>query len=149
MGVELLVAATVLSAAAGMSSARKQAKAQMQQAEGEAQNKRQEVMQRQSALKTSFLSSGFTLDGTPSSVFEQVARIGQKDVNSILSNSVTAAKNTVGAARAEAITSMATTGATLYGMGAFDAKPKITATGGQSAGRGTQSYPKYKIGGAM
>ena len=113
-----LVGASVYSAYSGMQNAKKQSKALAEQGALEAENKATQVKAMAASQKTSYLSSGLELEGTPMAVLGSTYATGQKDIAQIISNYNTQSKNIMSEARTKALTSLASMGGTLYSGGA-------------------------------
>lgn len=90
-----------------MKNARAQASAIAQQGALDAQNKARETQLKAARLKSSFLNSGLTLEGTPMKVIEGTYDIGLQDINQIIGNANARSKNTMAAARSEALGGLA------------------------------------------
>jgi hypothetical protein len=105
----LIVGASALSAAQQMSAARKEAKATIKQAEFDADQKARETRYRTARAKSSFLTSGLTLDGTPMSSIMSMYDTGLSDINNITSAANTKSKNILSNSRMSAISSIAKT----------------------------------------
>jgi hypothetical protein len=119
MGIEtaILIGGSIFKAVQSIKTANDQAEAQVEEGEIAAENKRKEVRQKAARQQLSFLNSGLTLDGTPRAVIQGTFDTGLEDINQILNNTDTRAKNTVKAGRSEAIGNLVS-GATSAGFGA-------------------------------
>lgn len=115
MGVDpisiALIAASVYSAGTTLKNAKSQAKAVTATAETNAQNKAIQTAAKAAYQRTSFLSSGFTLEGTPTSVLNSTYYTGRQDINQIISNANIQSKNIMSQARSSAIESLMSTAA--------------------------------------
>lgn len=109
MGLEtaLIVGFTALQAVGSIQQSKAQAKAVVQQANINMQNKAKETMLKAARVQSSFLTSGLTLEGTPMAVIEDTFNTGLQDLNQIRSNANTEAKNIISAGRSEALGKLA------------------------------------------
>ena len=109
MGIETIIFAglTAFQTLSTLSQGRKEAKQQIRQGELAASEKAKETRLRVGRAKASFLSSGLEMEGTPEIALSSMFTSGIADVNQILSNANTAAKNTVSQARTQAISNLA------------------------------------------
>lgn len=109
MGIETIVilGLSLLQADAAISQSEDQAKAVINQANLDAENKAKETRFRAARQQVSFLNSGLTLDGTPMAAIQSTFKTGLEDVNQISSNANAQAKNIISAGRAEAIGKLA------------------------------------------
>ena len=82
----------------------------MRKGELETKNKAKEVARKTGQVKTSFLQSGLTLEGTPETSLAGIFDAGLEDIKLIKSNTDTQAKNIISAARTNAILGLATAG---------------------------------------
>lgn len=103
MGIETAIIVSAVSTAIGavstMSSAKKQAKAVVQQANIAADNTAKKTALRAASAKTSFLNSGLTLEGTPMTSINEMYTTGLADIAQIRSNADTQSKNIMSQAR--------------------------------------------------
>lgn len=114
MGIETLaiigavgsVAGGVMQAGAANRQAKREARALVAEGEIVAKNKARETNLKASAQRVSFLNSGFTLEGTPMNILEDIYRVGMEDVSQIKSNYQTAASNAIRSGRAKAQSAM-------------------------------------------
>ena len=102
-----MIAMSVASAGMSMSNAKSEAKAVTKQATLDAKNKAIQTTAKAASQKTSFLTSGFTLEGTPMSVLESTYSTGKEDINQIISNANTQSKNIMSSARSKAMQQIA------------------------------------------
>lgn len=117
MGIEtFILAAKVASAISGFMGARQQAKATVAEGKLEAERRRDVVKAEAAQQKTSFLSSGLTLAGTPQDVLESTFTTGIADVNQIISNANRQSKNIMSQARTNFLGSVATIGLEASGL---------------------------------
>lgn len=110
MGVEIAIIATALAAAGTMSkleAAEDQATAAIREGELKAKEAAKGIAAKAASQKVSFLSSGFTLEGTPSSVLRSTYETGRQDIQQILSNYETQAGSIMSMARAQALQEIA------------------------------------------
>lgn len=112
MGIEtaVILGLTAVKAASDISAAKKDAKAIAKQGEQATMDKARETQLRVSKAKVSFLTSGFTLEGTPELSLTNMVNAGFEDINNIAVNADSKSKSIMGAARTKAIMSMAQTG---------------------------------------
>jgi hypothetical protein len=117
MGIEtaLFAAASIASARATTSAAKSEAKAVVKQGTLAAKNKATETIVGAAKIRSSFLNSGLTLEGTPSAVIRGAYTTGMDDVTQIAENANTKSKNIMGAARTKAITSLISSAAGAWG----------------------------------
>ena len=103
MGIETAIIMAAVSTAIGavstMSSAKKQAKSVVQQANIAADNTAKKTALRAASAKTSFLNSGLTLEGTPMTSINEMYTTGLADIAQIRSNADTQSKNIMSQAR--------------------------------------------------
>jgi len=99
----LFVALAGLQARQTIQQGKQQAKAVTQRAELDARNKALEVKRRTAALQSSFLSSGFELEGTPISSITGIFDTGIADINQIGINANKQSKNIMQNARSNAL----------------------------------------------
>lgn len=127
MGLEtvLLIAGTLGKAHMQASAAEAQAKQAVREGELEAQERAKRTRAKAGAQKTSFLSSGLTLEGTPMSAIQATFKTGLEDVDLVLSNADRRAKNAHRAGRSQVIGTLAS-GARSFAGGGFE-----TGGGGQ------------------
>ena len=111
MGIEVLAIA-----AAGLQLASTYEQAQNSQNQAEALAEEGELKAEESAKltaataasnKVSFLTSGFTMEGTPSAVMASTYQTGKEDASQIISNYQTQADSIISSARSSALTSLA------------------------------------------
>ena len=150
MGAEVAIAlagiqviGSVLQAGSQSRAATKAARAGIEEGNLNLANQQKVIAAKAASQKTRFLSSGFTLEGTPMSVIDSTFQTGAEDLALMGENYNTRAKNQVAAGRNAAISSLisgfsgaAMTGAMAYSGGAFG------KTGGApaSATTATQNY---------
>lgn len=117
MGIEtaLFAAASIAGARATTSAAKSEAKAVVKQGTIAAKNKATETIVGAAKLRSSFLNSGLTLEGTPTAVITGAYTTGLEDINQIADNANTKSKNIVSAARTKAITSLISSAAGAWG----------------------------------
>lgn len=106
-----------LQAQQSIKAAQGQAKAITRQANLDAANKAKELRRRTALVQSSFLSSGFELEGTPITSLTGIFDEGIADIQQIGANANMRAKNLVRNARNEAIGNLMTTAA-MSGFGA-------------------------------
>lgn len=104
MGIETIsliaaVGTTAFSAINTMTQAKQQAKATVQEANLNMKNKARETALKAASVKTSFLNSGLTLDGTPASSIDDVFNVGLADIDLLRTNANRASKNIMSSAR--------------------------------------------------
>lgn len=102
-----LIGMSVASAANTMKNAKSQTKAISRNAELEAKNKATQTAAKAAYQKTSFLSSGFTLEGTPMAVLDSTFTTGKQDINQIIGNANMQSKNIMSQARSSALKTLA------------------------------------------
>lgn len=108
MGLEILAAAlTIGSIYQGLETAEDEATAQVREGELKSKELGKSIAARAARQKTSFLSSGFALEGTPSAVIGSTFRTGKEDVNQLISNYESRANLTMSRARSGALKSLA------------------------------------------
>lgn len=94
MGVEVAIAAAIASAAYGgfssYQAAKEEQKANTKTAENTAENIRRQTAQKVANLQSSFLSSGFLLEGSPSELIQQTYDVGQEDITRVFANTAAA-----------------------------------------------------------
>jgi biotin carboxylase len=116
----IVLGLTAVQGIAGVMSANKQAKAMAQEASLNASNKAKETRIKAARAQASFLSSGLSLQGTPETSIENIFLTGKQDIYRIRSNAKSEISSTIGAARNEALFSMAMAGAgAAQGSGMF------------------------------
>jgi hypothetical protein len=99
--------------------AKKQAGALVREGEIAASNKARDVMRQAARQRSSFLTSGLTLEGTPEQVIGQTYDTGLQDVNLMRSNTNTQSKNIIGQARSQMLSNiMGTVSGFAMGSGA-------------------------------
>lgn len=105
MGVEtaLLIGSTLLQASSQMSAAKRNADAEIDEANLVAKNKSKETRYRAAQQQLSFLNSGLTLEGTPMSAIQSTFSTGLEDIELIQSNASKRAKNIISEGRSQAI----------------------------------------------
>lgn len=106
-----VIALSAASAATTMKNAKAKSKAITRQAELDASNTATKTAAKAAYQKTSFLSSGFTLEGTPMSVLESTFTTGKQDINQIIANANTQSKNVISSARSKALGTLASSAA--------------------------------------
>lgn len=94
-----------------MSAAKSEAKAVVKQGTLAAKNKATETIVGAAKLRSSFLNSGLTLEGTPNAVVQGAYTTGMDDISQIADNANTKSKNIMSSARTKAITSLITSAA--------------------------------------
>ncbi len=109
--VALMLALAAASSVAKIHQARQTGKAIVKQGALEATRRKHQIIAKAAKQKTSFLSSGLTLQGTPQSVLESTFTIGKQDVEQGISTANTQARNVLRSAQVEAIGSLAMAGA--------------------------------------
>jgi len=109
VGIETVAIAALAggSAMSSLSSSRKEAKGVVRQGELEAANLGQKVIRDVATQKSSFLNSGFTLEGTPTFALTEMLDTGLADVNQIKNNYTSKSKNIIAKGRTDAIKSIA------------------------------------------
>lgn len=109
MGIETIAfaALTAMSAISKISAGKQQAKAAIQEGNINAANKAKETRYKAARQTLSFLNSGLTLEGTPSSVVDDTYATGIADTNQIISNANSKSKNIIAQSRSEAISTIA------------------------------------------
>lgn len=114
-----LLGLTALQNIQTINQAKKQAKATVREGEIVADNKARDVMRQAARQRSSFLTSGLTLEGTPENVIGQTYDTGLQDVNLIRSNVNTQSKNIIGQARSQMLSNiMGTVSGFAMGSGA-------------------------------
>jgi hypothetical protein len=110
-----------LSAVSSISAANSQAKATIAEGNLATQNKAKEVALKAARQKSSFLTSGLTLEGTPMSVIENTFNTGIEDIKALGSNYNSQSKNIMAQGRTKALSSFASlgTGMSMSGSGMF------------------------------
>lgn len=102
---------------------------------------------RAARLKTSFLNSGLTLEGTPQNVLSDTYNVGLQDIDQIKTNANLRAKNAISSARTKAISALSS--AAMSASGGFGGGGELgsgfsSAFGnqtGQTVGRQFSSSP--------
>lgn len=150
MGIEVAIAMAVMSAVNTMHTAGKEAKAVTKQAQLDAKNKAISTKAKAAMQKTSFLSSGFTLEGTPMNVLDSTFTTGQQDISQIISNANTKSKNIISSARSKALNDLAGTAMGAYAGGniapqAASYLPESTLYSMNSMGMGNLSYEALEL----
>ena len=107
----LFAGLSALSAVSQLSAGRDQAEAIARQAEVEAAEQAKQTRLRLARERSSFLSSGFTMSGTPSMSLAGIADVGLQDIDQIRSNAVARSKSVLSEARAGAMSNLAMAGA--------------------------------------
>ena len=97
--------ATVYGAISKNNAARTEAKAITEEARLQAENKAHETVREAGKLQSSFLSSGLTIEGTPTEVLKRAYQYGTEDINQIAKNANTRSKNIMTKARKEMLES--------------------------------------------
>lgn len=132
MGAEILtfvaLGATIAGGVQQMEAAEDAAAAEVRRGDIEADNTAKRVRRQAGQAKTSFLSSGLELSGTPMAAIESIFDTGLEDINLIQSNSQSRAKNIISDARSGFITSLGTS-VLSAGMGGGFSAPGITNFG--------------------
>ncbi len=105
-GTAIFAAASIASARSTTSAAKAEAKAVVQQGTLAAKNKALETVAGTARLRSSFLNSGLTLEGTPNAVINAAYTTGLEDIGQISKNANTKSKNIMSAARTKAITQL-------------------------------------------
>lgn len=108
----LFVALAGLQARQTIQQGKQEAKAVTQKAELDARNKALEIRRRTAALQSSFLSSGFEMEGTPISSITGVFDAGIADINQIGTNANIQSKNIMQNARSNALNNLLSTATT-------------------------------------
>lgn len=148
MGIEtaIIVGLTAASISANNRQAKKDAKSVTNEARQQAEAEAKDTSKAASAAKVSFLNSGFTMEGTPELSIMGILDAGQADINTIKSNADSKSKQIIGAARAKALSSIASAGTSMYVGGAFDGAISSATFGtgsmngfGQAVGSGFSS----------
>jgi vacuolar-type H+-ATPase subunit H len=93
--------ATIYSGIKQNNAARTEAKAITEEARIQAENKARETVREGGRLQSSFLSSGFTMEGTPTEVLKHAYQYGKEDINQIAKNANARSKNIMTKARAQ------------------------------------------------
>ena len=128
MATGIMIGLAVASAGMQLKNAQAQAKAVVQQGANEATRAKQITMARAAEQKSSFLSSGITLEGTPLSVMNSTYDVGKADIEQGIRNANVQSRNIIGASRANALSSIAMSVASA-GFGAAGADSTLTSTG--------------------
>lgn len=110
-----MIGFTLLSAFSQMQSAKAQAKAITQEGALNAANKARETRIKAARVKSSFLSSGLELEGTPMSAISDTFNVGIADTSQIIKNANFQSRNTMSQARSKVIGDMAQS----FGMAAM------------------------------
>lgn len=112
MGLETIaiIGLTALQARSSMRQAEDQAEAVVSEANINAENRGRQTRMNAARQQVSFLNSGLTLEGTPMAAIQNTFSTGITDINQITTNANKQAKNIMGAARMEAISSFAKMG---------------------------------------
>jgi len=102
-----------------MKNAKAQANAIAQQGALDAERKARETQLKAARVKSSFLNSGLTLEGTPMNVITGTYDVGLQDVNQIIGNANARSKNIMSEARSAALGDLmqSVAGASFSGMG--------------------------------
>lgn len=113
MGVEVAAIASALaktaSSFAGINNAQREAKAKVAEGNIAAEDKARQVRMKAAAARSSFLTSGLTLEGTPLAAIDDIFTVGLADMNQMRKNTDVAARGIVGNARTKALESAAST----------------------------------------
>lgn len=101
MGVEtaIIIGLTVAKGAMDVAQAKREAKGVTAEAKQQAEARARDAVKRGSTAKTSFLSSGFEIEGTPELSIASILNAGQQDINTIGKNANTKSANIMSAAR--------------------------------------------------
>lgn len=134
-----------------MSTANAQAESVVSQGNIAASEKAKETRMRAARAKASFLSSGLTLEGTPSAAIGGIFDTGLKDVQNIRSNANAQSKNIMSQARTQVIGDIM--GTAMMASGSFGSMatsagsylPDQALYGLNSAGFGTDAYNMFEL----
>lgn len=101
MGVETfaILALTTAKGAMDVAQTKREAKGVTAEAKQQAEARARDAVRRGSAAKTSFLSSGFEIEGTPELSIGNILNAGLQDINTIGKNADTKSANMMSAAR--------------------------------------------------
>lgn len=116
-----------IKAANEMTAAKKTAKMTVAQGKLAAENKAKTVLATAARQKVSFLSSGLALEGTPMAVLSSTYETGKADINQIIQNANTSAKNTMSQARSSALGTIL--GGAMTGISAAGGMNSLTSLG--------------------
>lgn len=83
------------------------AKATVAEGANQAQNAANDTARATGKLRSSFLSSGLTLEGGPMAAISQAFDVGNTNISRIVSNANTTAKNQINTARSQALATLA------------------------------------------
>jgi acyl CoA:acetate/3-ketoacid CoA transferase alpha subunit len=141
MGVDVAAIASLVSAVSqtassfsGINNAKREASAKVAEGNIAAENKAREVLLKAAQARSSFLTSGLTLEGTPLAAIDDIFTVGLADINQIRSNTNVAASGIVSNARTKALKSAESSLSGVDWMG----KDSVinTMTGGWSSRQG-------------
>lgn len=149
MGIETLLIAGivgggVLSAAGSLKAGREQANAAVQEGNIKARNIALDVRRKAASAKLSFLSSGFTLEGTPLASIQSIYNTGQQDLSQLRSNVNRSAKNAIWSSRTQALSTLSKTAMSAGAASAAFGAP--TDIGAASTGAAPWSGQAWQAG---
>lgn len=109
MGVEtaIIIGLSAASAVGQISNANREAKDTIKQGNLETQNKAKQIIARTAAAQSSFLTSGLTLEGTPSAALNSMFDSGLEDISQLGSNYNSKAKSIISQGRTAALGTLA------------------------------------------
>ncbi len=121
MGIETAIMAALMAVKTygTIKQGKEQAKEFVRKGEFETKQKAKEIRMRAAAAKTSFLSSGLSLEGTPAMSLSSMFSVGMEDIQQIMTNANISAKGAISAARTKAISDIASIGMSMYAAGSF------------------------------
>jgi len=129
MGIEtaIIIGLVAAKGALDVAQAKKEAKGVTSEAEQQADARARDAVKRGSTAKTSFLNSGFELEGTPELSITSILNAGQQDINTIGKNANAKSASIMSAARNKVYKDIFSAGANSM-MGSSGASSGIQST---------------------
>lgn len=143
MGIEtaLILGFSALQAQQGLKQSKDQAERIIDKANIETAQKGKQVRAKGAAARSSFLTSGFELEGTPMSAIDSIFKTGLEDIQTISSSANRQAKNTIREGRMNALTTMAGAFAGAdFGSGSLFGKAATSGASGVGQGLNSMGF---------
>ena len=143
MGIEtaIIVGLAAVQAQQGLKQSKDQAERIIDKANIETAEKGKQVRAKGAAARSSFLSSGFELEGTPMSAIDGIFKTGLEDIEVISSSANRQANSTVRAGRIGALTTMAGAFAGMdFGSGSLFGKAATSGASGVGQGLNSMGF---------
>ena len=133
-----IIGLTAFQAVSQIKQSEREAEATVKAGDLQAEAKGKETRLRAARAKSSFLTSGLTLEGTPMAAIGDIFKTGLEDIDQISTNTNTRAKNIISSGRTQALGTLASGIGGAFGTGDI--------FGGSAAATGSQSLLDFPTG---